>query len=236
MDLLNIPTLSTIFISAIVDSINPCAIGVMVLLLSMFVTLAYRRAKMLFMGLVYIGAIFIVYFLAGLGLSAFLSKIPQMIAVYISLFVALLVVCAGLVEIKDFFWYGRGFSLAIPPERAKQIEKLSRKLSFSSLVFLGAFVAGVELPCTGGPYLVITSILSQNFSWVAFWLLVIYNIIFVAPLVVVLFVVAFGHAKLHQVKRWKQDYRKFMRLGMGIVLILLGILLMMIADGTINLG
>ena len=96
-------------------------------------------------------------------------------------------------------------------------------------------MAGVELPCTGAPYLAIITILSTNFNFLAFLLLVLYNIVFVLPLVVILLMVA-GGTKLPAVKAWKQEARGFMRLAIGLLLIGLGWLLILIANGTINFG
>ena len=102
-------------------------------------------------------------------------------------------------------------------------------------MLLGAFVAGVELPCTGGPYLAIILLLSQNFNFTAFLLLVLYNIIFVMPLIIILVLVMLG-MKIQDVKEWKQSNRNYMRLSMGLLMILLGWLLILIANGTINFG
>ena len=102
-------------------------------------------------------------------------------------------------------------------------------------MFLGAFVSTVELPCTGAPYLAIITLLSQYFDFTAFLLLVLYNIIFVSPLVVILFLVA-GGKKLHEIKRWKQSNRTYMRLFIGLLLVFMGWLLILIANGTINFG
>lgn len=236
VDLLSLPAITTVVVSALIDSINPCAIGVLILLLSLLTALAYRRSRMIFVGLAYIFAVFVIYLAAGLGLSAVFSQIPIMFSVYISMAVALIVVAAGLVEIKDFFWYGKGFSLAISPKNTMKIKNYARKSSILGVMFLGAFVAAVELPCTGAPYLAVIMILSQNFNFAAFMLLILYNFLFVLPLLVILFSVAFGYKKLHEIRRWKQNYRKYMRLAAGILLICLGILLMLIANGTINLG
>ncbi len=231
----SLPTIGTVIITALVDSINPCAIGVLLLLLSSRVIAGKEKKKMLLLGLVYISSVYIVYFAAGLGLTVFLHSIPLIVAQYISLFVAVLVVAAGLLEIKDFFWYGRGFSLAISAKHAKKIHELSKNLTFPSLVLLGAFVAAVELPCTGGPYLAITLILAQNFNGIALALLALYNFIFVLPLLVIL-VLVYSGVKLQHIKMWKHANKHYMRLAIGIVLILLGWLLILLANGTINLG
>ncbi len=230
-----LPTLGTVIVTAIVDSINPCAIGVMILLVSLMVANAKLRGKMLYYGGIYIGSVYVTYLAAGLGLTLFFHVIPLWLAEYVSIVVGALIVIGGLIEIKDFYWYGQGISLAIPPERVKEITDRLKKISVVGVAGLGAFVAGVELPCTGGPYLAITLLLSQNFNLTAFLLLVFYNIIFVLPLVIVLVAAMFG-MKIHEMKKWKHQNRPYMRLAMGVLLIALGWLLILIANGTVNLG
>ena len=229
-----LPTLGTVITTALIDSINPCAIGVLILLVSVMVVFKSKR-ELLFYGLIYIFFVFLTYLLAGLGILFFLSRIPLYISEYISIIVGSLIIVAGLIEIKDFFWYGQGITLAIPPERAKQIHEMTKKVTLPAMIVLGAFVAGVELPCTGGPYLAILVFLSQNFNFAAFLMLILYNIIFVMPLIVILLMVYFG-VKVQVIKRWKQRNRAYMRLATGIILILLGWLLILIANGTISLN
>lgn len=102
-------------------------------------------------------------------------------------------------------------------------------------MFLGAFVAGVELPCTGAPYLAIITILRIDFNFQAFLLMVLYNFIFVLPLLIILFMVA-GGAKISSVAKWKEESKGTMRLFMGLLLVSLGWILILIANGTINFG
>ncbi len=66
-------------------------------------------------------------------------------------------------------------------------------------------------------------------------MLVLYNFVFVLPLIIILILVASGK-KLHEVKKWKHEARGVMRLMIGLLLIGLGWLLMLIANGTINFG
>ena len=229
-----LPTLGTVMTTALIDSINPCAIGVLILLISIMIAFKTKK-EMLFYGSMYILAVFITYVLAGFGILYFLSSVPLYISEYISIFVGSLIIIAGLIEIKDFDWYGQGITLAIPPERAKQIHEMTKKITLPGVLLLGAFVAGVELPCTGAPYLAILLLLSQNFNFASFLMLILYNIIFILPLIVILLMVYFGF-KIQNIKRWKQDNRTYMRLATGVVLIFLGWLLILIANGTINFG
>lgn len=227
-----LPTLGTVVTTALIDSINPCAIGVLILLISIMIAFKTKK-EMLFYGFMYVLAVFVTYVLAGFGILYFLSLVPLYVSEYISILVGLLIIIAGLIEIKDFFWYGQGITLAIPPERAKQIHEMTKKITLPGVLFLGAFVAGVELPCTGAPYLAILLLLSQNFNFVAFLMLIFYNLIFVGPLIVILLMVNFG-IKIQNIKRWKQNNRAYMRLATGIILVLLGWLLILIANGTIT--
>ena len=231
---ISLPTLGTVLATAVVDSINPCAIGVLILLVSVIVV-SKKRNQMLKIGLLYISAVYLTYFAFGLGLIAFLASIPIILAEYISIAVGIIVVIAGFLEIKDYFWYGQGFSLAIPSKYIEKIKERMKKLSVGTVVFLGIFVSSVELPCTGGPYLAITLLLSQNFNLAALILLIIYNIIFVLPLAIIVLLVLLG-TKIQNIQNWKQVNKGFMRLLTGLLLVALGWLLILIANGTINLN
>jgi len=230
-----LPQLTTVIITAAIDSINPCAIGVLILMISVMLVGKQSTKRMLLLGGIYISSVLVVYLLAGLGLMYFFSTLPLALAEYISIGVGILIILAGIFEIKDYFWYGRWFSLTIPAVFAKKIHNYTSKTTIFGVIVLGAFVSAVELPCTGAPYLAIITLLSQNFNFTAFLLLVLYNIIFVLPLIIILLLVASG-VRLHEIKKWKQANRPIMRLLIGLMLVALGWLLMLIANGTINLG
>lgn len=235
--MIDLPTLGLIIGSAAIDSINPCAIGVLILMVSVILGNGKgSTSRLLKLGGAYIFAIFLTYLVAGLGLIYFFSEIPIVIAEYLSLFVGSLVIFAGILEIKDYFWYGKGFSLQIPPYFAKKIHDYSTtNTTIWGVMLLGGFVAAVELPCTGAPYLAIITILRIDFNATALALMVLYNIIFVLPLIVILFMVA-GGTKISAVSKWKEESKGAMRLFMGLLLAALGWILMLISNGTINFG
>ncbi|MCI0533028.1 hypothetical protein L0Y49_02290 [bacterium] len=233
--LTSLPTVMTIIATAAIDAINPCAIGVMILMISAVLGSGKSVKRLVILGSIYIFAVFLTYLVAGLGLLYFLSSIPLYIVEYLSIAVAMLIIAGALVEIKDYFWYAQGFSLAIPAPFAKKIHDLSERTTTAGVAFLGFFVSAVELPCTGAPYLAIITVLGDNFTMGAFFLLVIYNLIFVAPLIVILILVAFG-VELGSIQNWKQTNRANMRLLIGLLLIFLAWLLIFIANGIINFG
>lgn len=229
-----LPALPVVITTALVDSINPCAIGVLILLIGTLIALSKNRHKMLLTGIIYITAVYITYFLAGIGLLLFIQRFN--LAEPIGIGVGVLIILLGLVEIKDFWWYGKGFTLAIPIKRSKQIKKKIKKITVPGAVLLGIFVAAVELPCTGGPYLAITALLSKiGFSPKIVGYLLLYNFIFVLPLIVILFLVYFG-ISTKKLRKWKTKNRKWMRLFTGILMLILGVLLILFSMNIIAFG
>ena len=223
----------TVLVTALVDSINPCAIGVLILLCSALFALSHNPRKMLIAGLIYVFVVFLTYFSAGIGLLYFLHIFS--LAKPVGVAVGILVVILGFVGLKDFFLYGQGFSLAIPARYSKKIKKMSANVTIPGIIALGFLVAAVELPCTGGPYLAITAFLAQNpLNFQAIYLLLIYNFIFVLPLLAILGVAYFSN-NIKALKSMKDRYKKWMRLFMGVVMIALGILLIAYARGDITL-
>ncbi len=234
--MLDLPQVGIVLGAAAIDSINPCAIGVLILMVSVILGQGGSTRRLLLVGSAYIFAIFATYLIAGLGLVYFFSTIPIVIAEYLSIAVGALVILAGVLEVKDYFWYGKGVSLQIPKKYADKIHDWSHtNKSIWGVMLLGAFVAAVELPCTGAPYLAIITILRIDFTIWAFALMVLYNIVFVLPLIIILIMVASG-TKISVVSKWKEDSKGNMRLAMGLLFVALGWILILIANGTINFG
>lgn len=219
-------TLALVIGAALVDSINPCAIGVLLFLSSVLLRIS-SRSTLLRLGAIYIATVYVVYVLSGLGLIWFQhALIRRGFAQIVGITVGAFVIALGLIEIKDFFWCGKGISLEISPRHKEKITRMAERISFLGVISLGGFVAAVELPCTGGPYLAITAILAQSFDMQAFLYLLLYNFIFVLPLLVILLMIYFGVSTL-KLKRWRQEKRKWMNLASGLLMILLGSLLIL---------
>lgn len=215
-------TLPIVLGAAVIDSINPCAIGVILFLSSVLLKVSAKKETLLALGAVYIATVYVVYVLSGLGLIWFQNAlIGHGYAETVGIVVGLAVIGFGLIELKDFFWYGRGVSLEMSPNNRARLVAMAQRMSALGIIGIGGFVALVELPCTGGPYLAITAILAKSFDLRALIYLLIYNVIFVLPLVTVLLMIYFGFSTL-VLKQWRQEQRKWMNLAMGVLMILLG--------------
>jgi cytochrome c biogenesis protein CcdA len=231
-----LPTLGAVLVTAAVDSINPCAIGVALLLVATLIK-QDRKKDILKVGMIYITAVFLTYFVAGIGILYFLANLPVQIANYVTIFVALIVVAGGLLEIKDFFWYGKGTSLMIPEEYAEKVADKMDNLTVPAAILLGIFVAAVELPCTGGPYLAILTVLSQQgINWMAYVMMALYNLIFVMPLILIVTFAYLGSYKVSEMKEWKHMNKAKMRMMAGLLMVILGWILLLLATGIIRFG
>lgn len=205
--------------SAAVDSINPCAFAVLIFLILYLVNMKNRQF-MLKIGLVYISIIFVVYFLSGLGLLSFIKSIA--LTRFFYYFTAGLAILFGLLNIKDVFWYGKGITLAIPESKKPLIDKYIRKATLPAAIVLGVLVALFELPCTGAVYLAILSLLADKNTLIqAIAYLLVYNFIFVLPLLIILLAVYFGLPP-EKVEQWRREQRRWLRLAVGLVMIGLG--------------
>ncbi len=222
-------TIGIIITAALLDSINPCVIGVLIFLVSFMTRLFKNPHKMLLAGLLYTGVVYVTYLVLGLGILKVAVSIDVASTFY--WIAALIAIIAGLLEIKDYFWYGKGFTLQMIPGGSERIKYYTRMIStmekrhpallILTIGILGVFVVLVELPCTGAPYLAILGMLSKGLYTQAVPLLLLYNLVFVLPLLFIIGLSYFGTSS-EKLEIWRKKHRGLMRLTVGIFLLILG--------------
>lgn len=218
-------SLPLVIVTGLVDGVNPCAFAVLIFLLTFLLQLSSNKKRMVKAGSVYIFAVYLTYFLAGIGLLSVIQV--SGFSGYVVKGAAVIAILAGLVNIKDYFWYGKGITLAIPKSRRKTIEKWTRKANVPSAFILGFLVSMFELPCTGGVYLAILAMLADGVTRAkAVAYLLVYNFMFVLPLIVILVLVLRG-MKAEHLESWRQDKKTWMKLAMGLLLVALGIIMIL---------
>lgn len=212
---------------ALVDSIAPCVIGVLILLMTVLSRLKNRRV-LLVSGIFYIAGVYVTYFLGGITLLKLfdLSRDVVFFAQYLYVAMGGLIVMFGLFEMKDVFWYGRGFSLSIPARFISFIESYVQKAAgnkFSAFSF-GVATTLIELPCTGAPYLAVLALMSFIPFLDAMPYLALYNLVFILPLIVIIYLVYTGTA-VKRLEAWRSSNKRKARLLMGLFLMGLGAVL-----------
>jgi cytochrome c biogenesis protein CcdA/glutaredoxin len=222
---LNELSLVTVIGAAIVDSINPCAFAVLLILLGALLTTG-DKDKALKGGLAFTLSIYIVYFLFGLGIFSALQI--SGLSYWFYKIIGALAIVVGLANMKDYFWYGGGgFAMEIPKSWRPALKKmLSAVTSPAGAFFMGFVVCLFELPCTGGPYIFILGLLAERSTMMAaIPILLLYNVFFIIPLLVITFVMYSGYRNISEMDKWKDKNIRELHLIAGLIMLALGILI-----------
>lgn len=216
-------------IMGLIDGFNPCAMWVLLFLLSILVNVRDRTRILLIAGTFVIvsGLVYFAFMAAWLNLFLLAG-----FARWIQILLGLIAIGIGLVHVKDFIVPGKGLSLSIP-EAAKPglyvrtravLQARNLVLALLSVTTLAFMVNVVELLCTAGLPALYTQILSQyGLSTLQYYgYLALYNLayIFDDAVMVTIAVVTLRKHKLQQGEgRW-------LKLVSGLVVIILGALLL----------
>lgn len=210
----------------LLDGFNPCAIWVLLFLLSLLVRLNDRRRMALVAGTFVLVSGAVYYAFMAAWLTVFLA-IGLSGAVRWALAGAAILI--GVVNVKDFFAFGRGISFSIPESAKPGIYARTRAIlsaetlpaSLVAVAVLAVVVNFVELLCTAGLPAIFTAVLAQHdlspVARYAYLGLYIAGYIADDSLMVATAVIALGNRKLTERSgRW-------LKLLSGAIMLLLGI-------------
>lgn len=217
-------SLTMIITTAAIDSINPCAIAVLIFLITILISLKSSRKRMVIVGLFYIGAVFATYYLAGLGIMRIITQFN--IAKEIGFIAGMIVLFAGFLEIKEALHPDGKQLLRIPASTKPIFTKFLKEGTIPSVIVAGILVSAFELPCTGQVYLAILSMLSGGELQAQGYLyLFIYNLIFVLPLIIILLIAAWGF-DIKRMDNMRRGSRMTTKIIIGIIMVMLGLFLL----------
>lgn len=212
-----------VVISALVDSLNPCAFSVLLLTIAFMFSAGKNRRRIIEAGSVYIFGIFLTYLLIGLGITRALALfgVPH----FASKIGASVVIIWAILDLLNEFIPNFPIKLKIPQAAHQRMADLMSRGTVLGAFVLGVFVGLTEFPCTGGPYLFILGLLHDNATFSSGLLyLTLYNLIFVAPLIVIL-ILGSDRPLLEKVQSWKKQNTRSFRLWMGGIMLVLGIII-----------
>jgi cytochrome c biogenesis protein CcdA/glutaredoxin len=215
-------TLGAVVVGALVDAINPCAFAVLVILVTTVLGAGGRR-RALEAGLAFSLAVFVAYYLMGVGLFTAVAATGIGQALYVAVMILAFVI--GLLNLKDYFWYGKFFVTEVPLAWRPTLKKLIRKVTSVPGAFLiGLVVSTFLLPCTSGPYIVILGLLAKTATRTSalLWLL-LYNVIFIAPMIAITAAVCTGFTTPEKAEAWRTNHLRQLHLVAGALLLLLAI-------------
>ncbi|MDD2680238.1 MAG: hypothetical protein PHO03_05535 [Candidatus Omnitrophica bacterium] len=210
-----------IFGAGLTDGINPCAFTVIVFFMSYLAFQGYRKLELLIIGLSFIFAVFLTYFLIGLGIFNFLYRLEGFWALtkIFNISIGIFSLILGILAVYDLLKFSQtrdteGQLLQLPKviknrihsvigrhyRKAKEAQGEQKRLALNlarlvlSALVTGFLVSILEAVCTGQLYLpTLTFILKTTPLKVkALVYLVIYNIMFIIPLLIVFLLALLG--------------------------------------------
>lgn len=200
-------TIGSVVLGGLLDGINPCAFATSVFLISYLLYLKKRRREILIVGGCFCIGVFLTYFTYGLALSYVLEKIQSWkwvkIVIYGGFAICGFVLCG--MHLRDAIRYRKtgkasDMDMGLSKETHRGIHDKIKKFTTvhawllgPAAVVLGAVVSSMELACTGQIlFPVLTVLMKDGVTVRALWLLLLYNVLFIAPLAVITVLAAYG--------------------------------------------
>jgi cytochrome c-type biogenesis protein len=221
-------TIPTVLGAGFADGFNPCAFALLVLFATYTLTLVNAvtaagvptveaRRRLLAAGSLYVGAVFVTYFVIGLGLLSFLGWLGRdHLVARVASIVAL---GMALWMLKDVFLPGVGPSMIAPGGTHARMQRAMERGGLGGMLVAGVLVGVCTVPCSGAMYLQVTAVLhASGGGATGFALLALYNIAFIGPLVALLLAVS-NRRVLGQVGRWNRSNSPWIKAGIALAVI-----------------
>jgi hypothetical protein len=195
--------------AGLIDGVNPCAFTVLVFFISFLTFVGYHRRQIFILGIFFILAVFLTYLGIGLGLFEFFRSLEIIILLsrIIYYITAVLALTLGVFSLYDWWIFNKTkdpdkVKIKLPGIIKKQIQGVIRHKtddrtrgrkdrSILALIFTalscGFIVSLLESVCTGQLYLpTIVFVLGvPELKAKAFLYLLLYNLMFILPLLIV---------------------------------------------------
>jgi len=224
-------------LAGIADGFNPCSFAGLLVFASL-TTAAFerdalachprelqsapaRRLRVIRNGSVYIVALFLTYMALGVGLLSFMNFLSQ--GHWVGKAAALISIVMGVWVLRDAIFPESRWKLEMPRMFRPRVHKAFQATLLPAVFGAGVLVGLCTVPCTGGVYLGVLGLLTAQASAAeGLGLLILYNAMFVLPLVVVLVLVT-SRPTYRTVARWHLRTKDIVRLVLGGVMIALGL-------------
>lgn len=221
-------TVPVVLASGVADGFNPCAFALLVLFATYTLTMVNAvtsdgsptldaRRRLLGAGSLYVGAVWITYFVIGIGLLSFLGWLGEdhlvaRVAAVLALFMALWM-------LKDIFLPGWGPSMMAPAGTHGRMHRAMERGGLAGMLIAGVLVGICTVPCSGAIYLDIVAVLhASGGGATGIALLALYNLAFILPLVILLLAVS-NRRVLGQLGRWNRANSPWVKAGLALAVL-----------------
>jgi cytochrome c biogenesis protein CcdA len=220
--------------AGLIDGLNPCAFATMIFFVSYMAVARRRGREILFVGGSFTLGVFLAYLLIGLGFLTAIKSLSFLVTAARAVYIGTAIICFGLavVSVRDFVRIRRGglaeMSLQLPAYFKNRIHRVIRERAHVRQFVLAAFASGfiisvLELLCTGQVYLptIVYVVGVPELRAQATLYLVLYNVMFVVPLVGAFVLTYFGTTS-RDFTRFLQQHAATIKLLMAGLFIALG--------------
>lgn len=221
-------TVPAVLAAGVADGFNPCAFALLVLFATYTLTLVNSvtsdgsptleaRRRLLGAGSLYVGAVWITYFIIGVGLLSFLGWLGRdHIVTRVAVIVALIM---ALWMLKDVLLPGFGPSMIAPAGTHGRMQRAMERGGLAGMLIAGVLVGICTVPCSGAIYLDIVAVLhASGGGLTGLALLALYNIAFIVPLVALLLAVS-DRRVLGRLGRWNRSNSPWIKTGLALAVI-----------------
>jgi hypothetical protein len=213
---------------ALADALNPCALAALTMMLLSIITYDPRNRKnIIYSGLAFSTAIFLMYMIYGIFIIKSFYFMRNIVVVHLWLYKTLgsLAILLGILQIKDFFFYKPGnIATEMPKGFRSRVKKIVTGVTSPYGAFgVGLFITIFLLPCTIGPYIILGGMLSFMEIFKILPILAFYNFVFIMPLLIATGIIYFGLSRIEDIVSWKNKNIKVLHLISGIIILILGV-------------
>jgi HEAT repeat protein/cytochrome c biogenesis protein CcdA len=224
-------SLGVVTTAGLLDGINPCAFATIIFLLSYLQVARRTPREILAVGFAFISAVFLTYFLVGLGLLEIIARLSALrwAGLVLNYTLAGFALIVAVLSFRDAQLASRGqmgeMTLQLPGSLKERIRTAIRTGSKATRFVVAAFVTGVvisllELACTGQVYLPTIQYMLRAGRTTAVAYLLLYNCAFVFPLIVVFFLAWFG-LRSDALIRFQKNNTPLVKVLTGVLFLLL---------------
>ncbi|MEK7547801.1 MAG: DUF1573 domain-containing protein [Patescibacteria group bacterium] len=210
--------------SAFLDGINPCAIAVLLFFIAFLFSIKSTKRSIWKVSLVYIFAIYLAYFLIGIGIAQaiVISGAPHLMA-FIGSY---LVIGLGIIQLLGIVFPRFPIRLRIPLNTKAVLEKWLYKATVPA-AFIGGFIVGLcTFPCSGGIYVAVIGLLATSQTYLqGLWWMIWYNFVFISPLLIIL-ALAGNEKATEKLQNWERKESKMAKIIIGLTMIALGVIIL----------
>lgn len=220
--------------SALVASINPCTMSVLIMSISSLVGKGKHPRHVALHTLLFALGIFVSYAIFGLILMLLFSLLPVGIVGYIALLVGVLICIFGLLEIKDYFWYGKGLSFKLTDKTELRIHEWTKKHHSPVRGFLLGIYTSIKMSHYTAILVVMSALIGSLLTPNNYWLGAIWAFWYVLPILLIAVLTVSG-VNPHNLLTWKEQSKHAMRLSIGLLYVILGWLMLALLAGGLKL-